>query len=228
MEGSAPFDDLSIMIGMTIRYDEVLGPLREAYDGGASWRDGLDKEQWKLAERQAFRERLAPGARLLEIGAGTGQDSSYFQQEGFGVVAADLSAAMVERCRAKGIEAHVMDFLRLDFPAGSFDAVFAMNCLLHVPNHDLPAVLAVVRSILRPGGLFFVGVYGGTESAEGPLDDDRHVPPRFFSWRTDEQLLAFAADARFDLVDFHAVDTVRGYRFQSLTLRRPDGTQDGN
>ena len=216
------------MIGMTIRYDEVLGPLRAAYDGGASWRDGVDKEQWKLAERQAFRERLAPGARLLEIGAGTGQDSSYFQQEGFGVVAADLSTAMVERCRAKGIEAHVMDFLHLDFPAGSFDAVFAMNCLLHVPNQDLPAVLAVVRSILRPGGLFFVGVYGGEQSAEGPLDDDRHVPPRFFSWRTDEQLLGFAADARFDVVDFHPVDTHRGYRFQSLTLRRPGGNPDGN
>jgi SAM-dependent methyltransferase len=206
---------------MTIRYDEVLGPLREAYDTGAAWRDGRTKEPWKLAERQAFLDRLAPGARLLEIGAGTGQDSSYFEQEGLGVVAADLSAAMVERCRAKGIEAHVMDFLHLDFPAVSFDAVYAMNCLLHVPNHDLPAVLGVVRAILRPGGLFFVGVYAGTESAEGPLDDDQHVPPRFFSWRTDEQLLGFAADARFDVVDFHPVDTHRGYRFQSLTLRRP-------
>jgi len=192
------------MIGMTIRYDEVLGPLRAAYDDGAAWRDGLDKE--------------------LEIGAGTGQDSAYFQQEGLGVVAADLSAAMVERCRAKGIDAHVMDFLHLDFPAESFDAVFAMNCLLHVPNHDLPAVLAAIRAMLRPGGLFFVGVYGtqeGEDSTEGTLGDDRHVPPRSFSWRTDERLLGFAADARFELVDFHPVDTGRGYRFQSLTLRRP-------
>jgi len=48
---------------MTIRYDEVLGPLREAYDGGAAWRDGVSKEPWKLAERQAFGARLAPGAR---------------------------------------------------------------------------------------------------------------------------------------------------------------------
>jgi SAM-dependent methyltransferase len=216
------------MAAMTIRYDEVLGPLRAAYDGGADWRDGIGKEPWKLAERRAFRDRLAPGARLLEIGAGTGQDSLYFQQEGLGVVAADLSAAMVERCRAKGIEAHVMDFLHLDFPAGSFDAVFAMNCLLHVPNHDLPAVLAAVRATLRPGGLLFVGVYGaqdGDESTEGPIDDDRHVPPRFFSWRTDERLLGFAADARFDVVEFHPVDTGRGYRFQSLTLRRPDPTE---
>ncbi len=202
----------------------MLGPLREAYDGGAAYRDGLTKEPWKLAERRTFVGRLAPGARLLEIGAGTGQDSAHFQHQGFAVVAADLSAAMVERCRAKGIEAHVMDFMRLDFPAASFDAVFAMNCLLHVPNHDLPAVLAAVRAVLRPGGLFFVGVYGaqdGDESTEGPIDDDKHVPPRFFSWRTDERLLAFAVDARFD-VDFHSVDTNRGYRFQPLSVAPPD------
>jgi SAM-dependent methyltransferase len=211
------------MMGMTIRYDEVIGPLREAYDGGAAWRDGASKEPWKLAERQAFCERLAPGARLLEIGAGTGQDSAYFQAEGCTVVAAaDLSPAMVERCRAKGLEAYVMDFLHLDFPAGSLDAVYAMNCLLHVPNHDLPAVLAAVRAVLRPGGLFFVGVYGAAVSTEGPIDDDAHVPPRFFSWRTDEQLLGFATGARFGVVDFHPVDTGRGYRFQSLALRRPD------
>jgi SAM-dependent methyltransferase len=207
---------------MTVRYDDVLGPLRQAYDSRAAWRDGLSKKPWKLAERQAFRERLVPGARLLEIGAGTGQDSAYFQGEGLAVVAADLSPVMVEFCRAKGIEAHVMDFLHLDFPAGWFDAVFAMNCLLHVPNHDLPAVLAAVRAVLRPGGLFFVGVWGGNESAEGPNDDDQHVPPRFFSWRTDAQLLGFAAAARFDVVDFHPVEAGHGYRFQSLTLRRPD------
>ena len=213
------------MIDMNIRYDEVLDPLRRAYDTRAAWRDGLAKQPWKVAERQAFRDRLAPGARLLEVGAGTGQDSAFFQRQGLAVVAADLSPVMVEHCRAKGIEAHVRDFLHLDFPAGSFDAVFAMNCLLHVPNRDLPAVLAAIRAVLRPGGLFFAGVYGGEESAEGSLEDDQHVPPRFFSWRTDEQLLGFAAAARFDVVDFHPVDTGGGYRFQSLTLRRPAATE---
>ena len=96
-----------------------------------------------------------------------------------------------------------------------------MNCLLHVPNSDLPGVLAAIRAIMRPGGLFFLGVYGGDRSVEGPIDNDEHVPPRFFSWRTDDHLLGFAADARFDIVDFHPVDTGRGFRFQSLTLRRP-------
>ena len=206
---------------MTTRYDDVLDPLRAAYDARASWRDGLTREPWKLAERQAFRDRLAPGARLLEIGAGPGHDSTYFQDEGFAVVAADLSPAMVEICRSKGIEAHVMDFLHLDFPDGSFDAVYAMNCLLHVPNADLPTVLGAIRSVLRPGGLFFVGVYGGT-SREGPIDNDEHVPPRFFSWRSDDQLLAFATAALFEVVDFHPIEHGPDHRYQSLTLRRPD------
>ena len=207
---------------MTVKFDDVLGPLREAYDARAAWRDGLSKEPWKVVERQAFRERLAPGARLLEIGAGTGQDSAYFQDEGFDVVAVDLSAMMVELCRAKGIEAYVMDVLHLNFPVASFDALFAMNCLLHVPNHDLPAVLAAIRVVLRRGGLLFVGAYGRTEGAEGPIDDDEYVPPRFFSWRTDQQLLGFVTDARFEVVDFHIEDVGHGHRFQSLTLHRAD------
>ncbi|SBT49801.1 class I SAM-dependent methyltransferase [Micromonospora auratinigra] len=206
---------------MTTRYDQLLGPLRQAYDARAGWRDGLDKEPWKVTERQVFRDRLAPDARLLEIGAGAGQDSAYFRQEGLAVVATDLSPVMVEHCRAKGIEAHVMDFLRLDFPARSFDAVFALNCLLHVPDDDLPAVLAAIRAVLRPGGLFFLGVYGGKESTEGTLDDDRHEPPRFFSFRSDERLLGFVTAASFEVVDFHPVDVSHGHRFQSLTLRRP-------
>lgn len=206
---------------MTVRYGEVLGRLREAYDAQAAWRDGQAKEPWKVAERRAFGQRLAPGARLLEIGAGTGQDSAYFRDEGLAVVAVDLSPAMVGYCRARGIEAHVGDFLHLGVPAGSFDAVFAMNCLLHVPNGDLPAVLAAIRSVLRPGGLLFIGVYGRNPSAEGPLHNDWHAPPRFFSFRTDEQLLAFATAAQFDLVDFHTTDVHNGESFQSLTLRRP-------
>jgi SAM-dependent methyltransferase len=205
-------------------YDDVLGSLREAYDARAAWRDGLAKEPWKVAERRAFRNRLAPGARVLELGAGTGQDSAYFRDEGFTAVATDLPPVNVEHCRSKGIEAHVMDFLHLSFPAGSFDAVYAMNCLLHVPNRDLPTVLTKIRTVLRPGGLFFIGVYGAAESAEGPIDDE-YDPPRFFSWRTDEQLLGFAT-ASFDVVGFHVVDLGDGHRFQSLTLRVPSADRE--
>ena len=91
-----------------------------------------------------------------------------------------------------------------------------------MPNADLPAVLAAVRAVLRPGGLFFMGVYGAAETAEGvEASDESYDPPRFFSFRTDEYLLRMAADT-FTLVDFHTID-LGDYPFQSLTLRRPPG-----
>jgi SAM-dependent methyltransferase len=127
---------------------------------------------------------------------------------------------MVARCQAKGLTARVMDFSEPVFAAGSFDAVYAMNCLLHVPNAELPAVLEKIRDLMRPGGLFFMGVYGGT-GEEGALADDNHTPPRFFSWRTDEQVQALARQC-FEMVDFHVVQHGPDrHRFQALTMRRP-------
>jgi SAM-dependent methyltransferase len=208
-------------------YQDVRDNLRRAYDGAADRRDRMDKPLWKLAERTAFLRRMqqANCTRMLEIGAGTGQDSVFFASNGLDVVATDLSAAMVTLCQDKGLDARVMDFSQLDFPAESFDAVHAMNCLLHVPNAELPAVLASIARVLRPGGLFFLGVYGGFRGAserseEGPAESDDHVPARFFSWRTDDQILEFARDS-FDIVDFHIAQAGTQHRFQSLTLRRP-------
>ncbi|MFC7548204.1 class I SAM-dependent methyltransferase [Plantactinospora sp. GCM10030261] len=209
--------------------------LRSAYDNGAAARDRADKQPFRLVERDTFLARLRdagtptqPGTstqpeapldrsvRLLEIGAGTGQDSAFFRGHGFEVLATDLSPAMVARCRAKGIDARVLDIRREDLP-GPFDAAYSVNCLLHVPTADLPAVLRRVRAALRPGGLFFLGLWGGL-AEEGIAADDQHDPPRFFSFRTDEEIQRFAADA-FEIVDFHAVP-VGELRFQALTLRR--------
>jgi len=208
-------------------YQQVRDNLRRAYDGSADRRDRKGKEPWKLAERAAFLRRMqqANCTRMLEIGAGTGQDSMFFASHGLDVVATDLSAAMVARCRDKGLDARVMDFSQLDFPAGSFDAVHAMNCLLHVPNAELPAVLASIARVLPPGGLFFLGVYSGEESGEGPAESDDHVPARFFSWRTDGQIVGLVSKS-FDVVDFHIAQEATHHRFQSLTLRRPDRPVD--
>ena len=205
---------------MTSRYDDVVPDLRASYDGAAAERDTLPRHQFKLDERALFLDRLraVQAKTLLEIGAGTGQDAVFFAEDGLDVVAVDLSPEMVAHCRAKGLEAYERDFLHLGFEPASFDGVYAMNCLLHVPNADLPEVLRAVRDVLKPGGLLFVGVWGGV-SQEGILADDRQRPRRFFALRTDEELFRFARES-FEVIDFHATD-FEGQRLQSLTLVRP-------
>jgi SAM-dependent methyltransferase len=208
-----------------VRHDpvshELVDNLRLAYDRGADRRDGYSKQQWKLVERSAFLDRLrADGSRrLLEIGAGTGQDSEFFASNGLDVTAIDLSPEMVERCRRKGIAARVVNLLELDktqFGEPKFDAVYSLNCLLHVPNADLPAVLAGIGAVMRPGGLFYLGVWGG-DGDEGAWEHDSHDPPRFFSLRTNAQIRGFVSE-RFAIEDFHVIETT-ALPFQSLTLR---------
>ncbi|HRO92162.1 MAG TPA: class I SAM-dependent methyltransferase, partial [Promineifilum sp.] len=143
----------------------------------------------------------------------------FFRDRGLDVTCTDLSPEMVRLCRQKGLTAHVMDFLHLDFPPVSFDAVFALNCLLHVPGVDLDRVLAAVQQLLRPGGLFFYGVYGG-HSFEGVWPEDHHDPKRYFVFYPDDELRRRVAE-RFDEVSFRAIqlEDDRESHFQSLILR---------
>lgn len=80
----------------------------------------------------------------------------------------------------------------------------ALNCLWHVPGAALPAVLQNIRNLLRPAGLFFLGVYGGFEE-EGIYEKDYHVPPRFFSHHSDEFMQQVTAPY-FDLVSFKVIE----------------------
>lgn len=52
------------------------------------------------------------------------------------------------------------NLLDLRFEAASFDAVYARNCLIHVPNAELDGALAGIARVLRPEGLFYLSVYG--------------------------------------------------------------------
>jgi SAM-dependent methyltransferase len=203
-------------------YQHVIESLLLAYnEESATKRDRSEKDAWKIAERQAFLALLQQEhcQRLLEVGAGPGIDSQFFQSNGLHVICTDLSPAMVRRCRARGLEAYVMDFLHLDFPPGSFDALYALNCLLHVPTADLPAVLRCLRDLLRPGGLFFLGVYGGLEE-EGVDTNDRHIPARFFARHTDVFMQEITGRF-FTPVSFKTIPIAeQAWHFQSMILRR--------
>jgi SAM-dependent methyltransferase len=192
-----------------------------AYNRHARERDRSEKESWKMEERNRFlrllkRERVQ---QLLEIGAGTGQDSLFFQENGLRVTCIDLSPEMVEICREKGLDAHEMDVYQLRFPDGRFDAVWTINCLLHVPKRDLDGVLAEIRRVLKPGGFFYWGVYGGWEH-EGVWEEDSYRPKRFFSFFEDEAIRK-KARTFFEVIDFRPVECGRGsLHFQALTLRK--------
>jgi cyclopropane fatty-acyl-phospholipid synthase-like methyltransferase len=200
--------------------NEIKENLRQAYDSFANDREKNELQGWKVENRQRFLELLKKENKkdLLEIGAGTGKDSKFFMENGLKVNAVDLSDEMVKLCREKGIEAQQLDFYNLSTLNKTFDAVWAMNCLLHVEKKNLPLVLEEIKKVLKPGGLFFMGVYGGRNS-EGIYEDDFYTPKRFFSFFTDEAIKEVVSK-HFKIVSFNIIEPERDLNFQAIVLRK--------
>lgn len=154
---------------------------------------------------------------ILDIGAGTGRDSKYFADNNLQVMAIDLSDEMVRLCEEKGVKAKQLDFYNLGEIGEKFDAIWSMNSLLHVEKKNLDLVLENIKKVLKPSGLFYMGVYGG-EDSEGIWENDIYTPHRFFSFFTDESIIKVVSQ-HFDIISFEAIDVEGKFHFQSIIMR---------
>ncbi|WP_236573349.1 class I SAM-dependent methyltransferase [Streptomyces sp. GS7] len=108
--------------------------------------------------------RAAGAERVLELGAGHGRDALYFAREGFAVHATDFSSTgldqLREASRAQGLADRIATTVHdvrspLPFPDDSVDAVFAhMLLCMALTTREIHALVAEVRRVLRPGGVF--------------------------------------------------------------------------
>lgn len=91
---------------------------------------------------------MPPGSRVLEVGAGTGQQARLLSDQGFDVAAIEIPASNYSASRIFPIVDY--DGRTIPFPDASFDAVFSSNVLEHVP--DLVTMHREIRRVVKPGG----------------------------------------------------------------------------
>lgn len=111
--------------------------------------------------------RLAPGERILEVGAGP---ATLWQQNldrvppGCDITLTDFSPGMVEQARQnlRGSYPHfklqVANVESLPFEDAGYDVVIANHMLYHVP--DLAKGLSEIRRVLKPGGRLYAATNG--------------------------------------------------------------------
>ncbi|MCL1795989.1 MAG: class I SAM-dependent methyltransferase [Clostridia bacterium] len=205
-----------------MRSDKIKSDLIAYYDADAQRRDASEKPPWKLKLREQFTRKVLGENKisLLELGPGPGADSLFFMQNGLSVVAVDLSAEMIERCRAKGIDALEMDFYNITKLNRTFDCVWALNTLLHVPASELEGVLRGIDACLAPNGLFFMGVYGGRDE-ETYLVTDVAENPRFYSFYALDTLKTALSNV-FDILSAEEMDPGGTLRFQAVLMRKQE------
>jgi SAM-dependent methyltransferase len=160
-----------------------------SYDRYAASFEEFSKEYLRthiLGDAKMFME-LLPGVEVLDLGCGPGRDSAFFREQGLVPLCFDMSPEMLKLCEKKGLATMRGDLENLPFGPSSFDGVWAYTSLLHMPKANLPSVLEKIREILRPSGIFYLGMKEG--DFEGFKESDRYPgTKRFFSYYTDEQL----------------------------------------
>ena len=109
-----------------------------------------------LGPRLVDAAAIAPGMRVLDVGAGTGNASIPAALRGADVVASDLTPELFEagraRAQAAGVELEWVeaDAEALPFKDGSFDVVISAIGVMFAPFHQVAAD-ELVR-VCRPGG----------------------------------------------------------------------------
>lgn len=129
---------------------------------------------------ETFTRHLAPGARVLDAGCGSGRDAKAFLDMGYQVEAFDASSAMVELAREHtGLPVQLMAFADVKWKE-EFDGIWCCASLLHVPKLELPGVMRKLADALKPGGVWYVSFKYG--------DGEREIDGRRFTDMDEDDL----------------------------------------
>ncbi len=146
------------------RFDQEAKTYDMRYGPPSGSRPGNPLVSWLRDEHLALlRGLLKPGALVLDIGCGTGEEALRLAQEGYSVLGIDVSPGMVWQAQAKlasyglrrGAQFRVLAAGRLANldERGPFQGAYASLGTLNT-EPDLPAVAEGLHTLLEPGAPF--------------------------------------------------------------------------
>jgi ubiquinone/menaquinone biosynthesis C-methylase UbiE len=136
-------------------------------------------------------EALAPyakGARVLELGCGTGLILERIAPIAGEAIGIDFSEGMARRAKERGLEVRIGHIHALPFDEDRFDLTYAFKVLAHVPQVE-SAIREAVR-VTRPGGLLLLELYNPwslrylvkTLAGPRPIGDHRSEADVYTRW----------------------------------------------
>lgn len=148
-----------------------LTDIRTSYDTvaesyAALFHDGLARHADARGALAWFAELLrGVGGPVLDAGCGTGLITGHLRELGVDAFGLDLSPGMIEIARRDhpDLKFEVGSMTELDLPDSSVGGVLAFYSVIHIPDEEIPAVLAGFHRIIRPGGIAMLGFHVGDE-----------------------------------------------------------------
>jgi ubiquinone/menaquinone biosynthesis C-methylase UbiE len=199
-----------------VRLEQMLGEgqskvdfdvLADEYD---LWYESARGAMYDHLEKKAISKYLprnVQGAKLLEIGCGTGHWSQFFSEYGFEVTGVDISGRMIEIAQNKRIansSFQVADGQSLPFGDRSFDVAAAITTLEFVDNAE-SVLTEMTRCTRKPAGQLLIGVLNGLAGFNRRRSQEAeslYAKARLFSPRQLKQLLEQYGQTRMTTAAF--------------------------
>ena len=152
----------------------------------------------------------ARGARVLELGCGTGLILARVAEIADQVVGIDLSEGMAQHARERGLDVHIGSVCDLPFDDDQFDLTYSFKVLAHIP--DIDAALREAARVTRPGGHLLLEFYNPWSlrylakkvAGPQPIGDDRTEADIFTRWDS-PRAISKLLPPNVELVDYHGV-----------------------
>jgi SAM-dependent methyltransferase len=180
-------------------------------------RDALAGEPFQRGILALFAElvRAEGNGPVADVGCGPGRLTAHLHGIGLDAFGIDLSPAMIEVARRDhpGLRFEVGSMTGLELADGSLTGLLAWFSMIHVPDDEVPAVLAEFHRVLRPGGALLLGFHSGDGSRLKTEGYGGHPMNVYVHRRTPARVVPWLQDA--------------GFTVEAEMLHRPDETAEG-
>lgn len=123
--------------------------------------------------------KLGEGARLLEVGSGSGYGAFYLSHLAKEVTAIDMDGAVISQAQKLFVRPNLryieQNGVKLPFADGQFDCVGTFQVIEHIPEPDLPNFVVEIFRVLSPSGVCVIS----TLNLEHNRKHDKYEKPSF-------------------------------------------------